>query len=290
MPLREELASGAAYLDLVTRLLQRMRVADPTSGLWEAADLQWWWRRDRPSDRGGQVFWLDDRRDPVAAVIFTDWARIWVCDVLVAPDTEAVFGTVWQRALDRMAALGLETVEVAARDDDTTMLAALAAAGFSPTGEAGAATWLDAVARPTVAPLRIGFRLRSRADTADRQHHMTSERNGDHVAERLAECSLYQPALDLLVEAPNGHLAAAGLFWPDPVTGVGLVEPMRTEMPYRRLGLARHLLTAGLDLLAAHGCARLKVSYEADNPAARDLYLGAGFTPESTTQTYRNRN
>ena len=64
---------------------------------------------------------------------------------------------------------------------------------------------------------------------------------------------------------------------------------MRTETPYRRLGLARHLLTAGVGLSASHGCVRLKVSYEADNPAARDLYLGAGFAPESTSQTYRNQ-
>jgi hypothetical protein len=30
------------YLDLVTGLLQRCRLADPTGGLWEAADYQWW--------------------------------------------------------------------------------------------------------------------------------------------------------------------------------------------------------------------------------------------------------
>ena len=40
---------------------------------------------------------------------------------------------------------------------------------------------------------------------------------------------------------------------------------------------------------ASHGCVRLKVSFEADNPAARDLYLGAGFAPESTSQTYTNQ-
>ena len=53
-------ASGAEALDLVTTLLQRARMADPTAGLWEAADFQWWWRRPRRSDTLQQIFWMDD--------------------------------------------------------------------------------------------------------------------------------------------------------------------------------------------------------------------------------------
>ena len=39
--------TGQEYLALVTDLLQRQRLADPVAGLWEAADLQWWYTRDR---------------------------------------------------------------------------------------------------------------------------------------------------------------------------------------------------------------------------------------------------
>jgi GNAT superfamily N-acetyltransferase len=112
-------------------------------------------------------------------------------------------------------------------------------------------------------------------------------RNGDHVARRLAECSLYRPELDLAVYTPTGDVAAYGLFWADPVTGIGLVEPMRTEDAYQGRGLARHVLTSGLDRLAAHGCSSLKVSYIDGNDAARRLYLGAGFVAGPTTRTYR---
>jgi ribosomal protein S18 acetylase RimI-like enzyme len=112
-------------------------------------------------------------------------------------------------------------------------------------------------------------------------------RNGEHVAERLAGCSLYDPELDLLVEAPSGEVAGYALLWADPVTRVGLLEPMRVENPYQRRGLARHLLTAGIERLVARGCTRLKVSYMDENPAARNLYLGAGFVPESTSRVYR---
>ena len=71
------------------------------------------------------------------------------------------------------------------------------------------------------------------------------------------------------------------MFWPDLRTGVGLVEPMRVEDEHAGRGIAGALLRAGLDGLAARGCARLKVSHEPANAAARRLYLGAGFRPQS---------
>ena len=42
-------ASGLEYLALATELLQRVRLADAATGVWEAADLQWWWRTPRRS-------------------------------------------------------------------------------------------------------------------------------------------------------------------------------------------------------------------------------------------------
>jgi GNAT superfamily N-acetyltransferase len=285
VPPREELAS-VEYPELVTRLLRRCRLADPTGGLWEAADLQWWWRRPRSSDGCGQLFWLDERGEPAAAVVLTDWGRVWSCDAIVAPDTaEPAFTEVWRRALDRIAELGLTKVEISARDDAPALREALAASGFAPTVDAATTTWLEAARRPAIAPLPSGYRLLSRAETADLPHHMM-RRNGERVAERLAECSIYDPELDLLVQAPDGEVAAYVLFWPDPVTRVGLVEPVRTEAGHQRRGLARHLLTVGLDRLAERGCTRLKVGFDNANPAARWLYLGLGFTPESTTRTY----
>ncbi len=103
----------------------------------------------------------------------------------------------------------------------------------------------------------------------------------------FGECSLYRPELDLYIVAPDGGIAAYGLFWADPVTRVGLVEPMRTEDRHQNHGLGRHLLTVGLDLLARHGCTRLKVTYFEGNDPARLLYLGAGFQPRTRSGTYR---
>jgi GNAT superfamily N-acetyltransferase len=292
--LREHVATGIEYLDLATKLLQRARLEDPTAGLWEAGDVQWWWRRDRPSDRAGQTFWLDDTGAPVAAVVFTDWGdtsfhssvSTWSCDPLVLPsNAETMLKVVWSRALQRIDSLALDAVDVIARDDDTKLQALLADAGFASTEVVGVLTWMRAIERARPTPLPKGFRLRDRTKTSDRPHHMIP-RNGDHIAERLLQTSLYRPDLDLFVETSDGEPAAYGMFWWHPITGVGLVEPMRTMDEYQRLGLGRHILTSGLDRLTALGATRLKIGYGPDNVASGPLYRSVGFRPESASRAY----
>jgi GNAT superfamily N-acetyltransferase len=288
MTLREYQTSGLEYLQLVTALLQRARRSNPTGGLWEAADLQWWWRRDQHQDPAHQTFWLD-HDVPIAAVVLTDWGGRWACDLLSADhDLSGVVDTVWPRALGQIDALADATVEMTVRDDDPALVDLVTRAGFEATDELDVTAWMPAADRAGPTPLADEFELVARSDVATLPHHMIP-RNGEQVGARLSECSLYDSALDLVVYASNGDVAAYGLFWADPVTGVGLVEPMRTEAAYQGLGLARHVLATGLDRLAARGCSRLKVSYLPGNEAARRLYLGVGFRPGSTSRTYRRQ-
>jgi RimJ/RimL family protein N-acetyltransferase len=81
----------------------------------------------------------------------------------------------------------------------------------------------------------------------------------------------------------EGSVAAYGIFWFDPVTRTGFVEPMGTDETHRRRGLAKHVLTAGLILLRELGATRIRVNYEIDNEASTALYLGIGFVPSMTT-------
>src|SRR6266571_2184768 len=286
MAIHEVHASGLEYLVLATELLQRARLADAEAGVWEAADLQWWWRTPRPSDAIDQLFWIDDD-GPVAGVVLTDWGRAWGCDPIVVPVVSTVpLPTVWARAVEAIDALGLEAVEVLARDDDVELLGLLAGAGFVTDDERGGVTWMDVANRPDVAALPQGFTLVDRARGTSRPHPMR-RRSGEGVEARLRQCSLYDPQLDLAVEAADGRTAGYALFWFDPVTEVGLVEPMRVEEAYQRRGLARAMLTAGLDRLAKQGARRLKVGYGTD--VARALYVGAGFHVTATSRSYRCR-
>jgi hypothetical protein len=54
--------------------------------LFEAADLQWWWRTPRSTDEVRQVFWFDHLGHPEAAVIATDWGKRIALDPIVMPD------------------------------------------------------------------------------------------------------------------------------------------------------------------------------------------------------------
>jgi GNAT superfamily N-acetyltransferase len=282
----ERTAAGVEYMELVTELLQRSRLADPTGGIWEAADLQWWWRRDQHPHADRQHFWFEDGT-AVAAVVLTDWGSRFGCEVLVAGlDPAAVVALVWPRLVALLDPLGPTPVEMTIPEDDAALADAAAAVGFTPTDEVGVETWMPAGDRPAVPDLPPGFTLLARSDVPAGPHPMIA-RNGEHVADRLAECSLYRADLDLAIYDPDGDVAAYGLFWADPITGVGLVEPMRTEDRHQGRGLGRGLLAAGLERLAGRGCTRLKVSYLVGNEASRRLYLGAGFAPGSSSRIYR---
>jgi GNAT superfamily N-acetyltransferase len=282
--LRRRQASGLEYLRLATALLQDARNADPDGGIWEAADLQWWWRRDQHPDPADQTFWLDGDT-VVGAVIFTDWGTNVGCDLITAGPDRCDPAMLWARAREGIEAHAGRPIEMAVRSDDPDLIAAVTEAGFEATGEVWCTTWMDAAEVRPVPPLPAGFALRARSDAPDRPHPMI-RRNGERVAERLRECSLYRSDLDLAVYAPEGEVAGYGLFWVDPVTRVGLVEPMRTEDRYMGMGIARHLLAEGLQRLATAGSSPLKVTHAVGNEAARRLYLGAGFRPQLLSRAY----
>src|SRR5581483_8969636 len=48
------------------------------------------------------------------------------------------------------------------------------------------------------------------------------------------QCPLYDPELDLAVETADARVAGYSLYWFDPVTKTGLVEPVRVEDDYQR--------------------------------------------------------
>jgi GNAT superfamily N-acetyltransferase len=277
-------ATGLGYLSLVTSLLQRIVVANPLAVVWEAADFEWSWRVDQHANASRQAFWLNAARAPVAAVVFTDWKGELAIDVMWAcEDHDEAMRTVWPIVVEKIAALDcpVDTTLVVG----SPLIAAFERIGFVPTNEVSVTTTMPAASRPPVSPLPSGFELHDRT-TLEAPHHMIG-RSGPDIAAQLAECSLYQPELDLAVCTSEGDVVAYGLFWADPVTGVGVVEPMRTEDAYQSRGLARHVLTTGLDRLTKAGCETLMITYLADNPVSKHIYLSTGFQPQKISRSYR---
>lgn len=282
-PLEEGHRVGLHYLEAVTLLLQRIRRAHPTAGLYEAADLQWWWRTPRPTDDVPQLFWFDDLGRPEAAVIATDWGGRIALDPIVMPGAPSGWAAhVVERGLAHADASGFDRVTIEVDRSDDLLREMLVGRGFTAERDGVVEAWLSTDDRPDVSPLREGYRLRTRLEAMERPHHMVGRSHAD-VEARLRQTTLYRPDLDLVVHDSGSEVAAYGLFWLEPDTATGLVEPMRTEDDHQRRGLARHVLTSGIELLARAGVKRIKICYEPDNPASRDLYLGVGFKPDRQT-------
>jgi predicted N-acetyltransferase YhbS len=212
----------------------------------------------------------------VAAAGLTAWEDTWQADVFAVPSIVKE-EDVWAATLEATAGRRGDALEVLVREDDAPLADLALQSGFAMTEELSGTAWMDADLRPPVAQVD-GFVIVDRAARADRPHPMIV-RNGELVEQRLRQCSLYDPTLDLAVEDADGKVAGYALFWFDHTTLVGLLEPMRVEDDYQRRGLARMLLTNGLDRLARKGARRLKVGFETD--AARNLYLDAGFVQTS---------
>jgi len=283
---RIELAGTEALAGLTT-LLHRVRRAHPTWGAWEAADLHWWWRVDQRPDPRDCVLWLDADSEPVLAVTAARFRDGLLADIIRLPSapipdeaTEAARALV-TRHRDRDIGWSCPTV-------DTELVDAYLAIGASPIDERAVPTWIEAGDLPPAPECPAGYTLHTRAEaTATGEHHMVP-RSGPDVERRLRESSLYRPELDLWIAADDGSVAGYALFWADPATGVGLLEPMRVNDAHQRRGLASMLLIAGARRLADAGCTRIKVSYMDDNPAAERTYLGGGFRPAGIDQTYQN--
>ncbi len=294
--MREEYRQGLAYLDAVTALLQRIRRAHPTKGLYQAAEVQFWWSVPRPTDDLEQLFWFDDLGRPAAAVTVTDFgdgsSLVYedpILAVLVMPDaTPDWVAHVVERGLAHAAGHGIGNVELEIDREDEVMRGVFLGHGFTLRGDAVVECWLDADSRPEISPLHAGYRLLNRNETMGRPHHLVRPERPD-VEERLRQTSLYRPDLDLVVLDRDESPAAYGLFWYDPVTATGVVEPMRTLDDHQRRGLARHILTTGIDLLAKAGAERISIGYEPDNPASGHLYRSVGFVPHKRTEVFAGR-
>ncbi len=284
MSVREVTAAGFEAQMLATALLQRARRGDPEGGIWEAADVQWWWRAARRSDEVKKLFWVDDE-GPVAGVLLTSWSDDdWQCDpIVVLGASGVVLNDLWSRTLELASRHAPTGFTVPVNDDDRVFREMALQSGLA-AGEQDNTKWMDAADRPVLSQPAEGFVLTDRTQRQNAPHHM-QQRSGEHVAERLEECPLYDPELDLIFESTDGWVAGYSLYWFDPTTKVGLVEPVRVEDEFQRKGLARAMLSAGIERLAMKGAARIKVSCSSD--AACALYESVGFRQASTTTWYR---
>jgi len=291
---RQEQRSGLAALETLTTLLQRRRAAHPTKGLYEAAELQFWWSIPRRSDELDQLFWFDADDQPVAAAATFDFSsasslvyqEVTFCPFVLPDATRDFLAEVVGGGLALAGTQGFDAVELEVEQSDADMQAVLAERGFAlKEQEVLIEAWIQSADRPEVSPLHDGYRIEPRSASTDRPHFL-SGRSATFDEERLSQVSLYRPEFDLVAIDSEGTDAGHCLFWLDPLTATGVVEPMRVNDDHQQRGLARHLLTTGVDLLAEAGATRISIGYEPDNPASGRLYRSVGFQDTQHNDLY----
>ena len=109
-----------------------------------------------------------------------------------------------RRAIEHAAKHSAKGFEVPVSDDDRTFQELARRSGFTAGFQEAPPGWMPP--RPAVPAPAEGFVLIDRTQRRDAPHPMR-HRNGDSVAQRLDQCPLHDPALDLAVETADGRVA-----------------------------------------------------------------------------------
>jgi GNAT superfamily N-acetyltransferase len=97
--------------------------------------------------------------------------------------------------------------------------------------------------------------------------------------ERVRRTWPYRADLHVLIEAPDGALAATAIIWLDEATQTAEFEPVGTHPDFRRRGLGTALQLHGMHLARTAGARRMFVACVGApaHSAARNMYYGVGF-------------
>ncbi|MFB7114664.1 GNAT family N-acetyltransferase [Streptomyces sp. NPDC056190] len=130
-----------------------------------------------------------------------------------------------------------------------------------------------------------GFRFRTADEAGPQaavQAHVDAWAPSPYTAEGyegVRRTPPYRGDLHVLVEAPDGTMAASTIMWLDEVNKTAEFEPVGTHPDYRRLGLGRAMLLHGMRLAREAGAHHMTVAClgAPGHPQARGLYYSVGF-------------
>jgi len=188
------------------------------------------------------------------------------------------------------AAAGLERT-VAPSAADEFALTRWAAHGYqvdpASLGDTGSWTQLNTRSLTDLEQpvLPDGFRFRTADEAGPEaavQAHVDAWAPSTYTAEGyegVRQTAAYRGDLHVLVEAPDGTMAASTIMWLDEANKTAEFEPVGTHPDYRRLGLGTAMLLHGMHLARAAGATHMTVAClgAPGHPRARGLYYGVGF-------------
>lgn len=251
----------------------------------------------------------DDSGAPQAwAVLQTPfWAIDIVADTTGGPGAyaEALSWAVEQaRATGSDPDYGRPCWFVSVLADQKDLRRVLEAQGFADQSQVPIDPWSKVhLVRPagtgrTAVAMPAGYRLRALAGAAEvdayvELHRSVFESKNMTRSWRMQtlEQAAYQPEHDLVVEAPDGTLAAFCVGWFDGRgyggQPCGQIEPLGVAAAHRGLGLGRAILEACCERLRATGAVDIYVETDRQRDAALGVYGAAGFQLKQDVCVYR---
>jgi ribosomal protein S18 acetylase RimI-like enzyme len=178
-----------------------------------------------------------------------------------------------------------KTLNIMSLEGDPEREEALRRRGFQPGKVYGILRIRDLDAPIPEAPLPEGYTIRSVQGREDNEKIVANIRivfgHGEwftaDTLEGIAKGSFYINDLDLVAVTPDGAIASFCTFRVDPVSKATELEPMGTHPDYRRMGLAKALISEGMRRLKKYDPLNLYIDGAANTPAANRLYEVTGF-------------
>jgi mycothiol synthase len=231
-----------------------------------------------------------DGDDLVAWTLFL--ARSMSLDITIDPDHEEIFENVLNQVTSDIQArfpnqgFGVEIDESAASRIRTAK-----GLGFVPLNEPYVLT-SRAVANIPTPSLPTGYRIVASSsvdiDVIIEAHNGSFGSSWTAATYGAVQGHPGRSAdLELIALAPDGSAAGFTVVWCDPVSRIGLFEPVGTHRDHQRLGIGTALIVSGLEEMHRHEMQSARVTYEATNPAPRALYHSLGFRDAARADEYR---
>lgn len=177
------------------------------------------------------------------------------------------------------------TLSTDANSEDVVFTELLAEKGFAKTEGSRFHGICDLSEIEAAKPMLEGYRIRTStlADLSRRAELYVLATGGVKTTEaqyeRMMQGPAYGDALDMVVETEAGEIIAYCTFWNDPVSKIGILEPLACVSEHRRKGITKALLLYGMNELKNKGTRYMYVGTGGKNAASQALYKSVGFKP-----------
>ena len=249
--------------------------------MWDVADIQWWWRDGGYVDPARQLFLESGDGEARTMLLLSEAYATF--DYEVFPGLEAAEAglKVFDRGLRWLESLLLaqqaDSVTFFVREDHSAFRRAAAEQGFEDLQRAYVQLALNMEAEPAGAAGNRSIHVRCIEDSDFIGGNPPVIRTPARDFARILKAPHYRAYQHLVAVGSENRVMGECIYWVDRANGIGVFEPVETRPEYRRRGVARALLMAGLSRMKGQGVKIAKVSHYSDNLAARNLYRSLGF-------------